>query len=51
MKLARTISIETGADAGILEHAMRLLDLTPTQRLAQGLAMGRMGHNLRVVER
>ena len=46
MRVAQKLSEATGADAGILEHALRLLGLCPVDRLAQGLRVGRLGKNL-----
>ena len=49
MKMAQKIADETGADVGILEHALRLRSLSPTDRLAQGLKLGRLGRRLHTV--
>jgi transcriptional regulator with XRE-family HTH domain len=38
--LAEDISRRRGHDAGDVEHALRFLDLTPTERLARGLGRG-----------
>jgi hypothetical protein len=47
MREARELSEATGADVGILEHALRLDGMRPVERLAQGLVLGRMGGHLR----
>jgi hypothetical protein len=48
MKMANRISKKTGADAGILEHTLRLLGTSPIDKLAQGLRLGRIGRHLKV---
>jgi len=47
IRKAQKISEETGADVGILEHALRLEGLDPVARLAQGLRLGRFNLQLR----
>jgi hypothetical protein len=49
VELARQISEEMGADAGIVEHTLRLLEMDPLERLERGLAMSRAASALRRV--
>ena len=49
MKISQKLSKATGADAGILEHTLRLLGLCPIDRLAQGLRFSKIGKNLHAV--
>jgi hypothetical protein len=39
---AHRIASEAGVDAGDVYHALRCLELTPTERLRQGLGRGRL---------